>query len=64
MIHRKESNMTFFQFATTAFFALVGVICLALAAAVVYILYGVVVGLYREFKKKGGGKHGGRHERE
>lgn len=44
--------MTAFQFMTTAFFTLAGVICLALAAV---IIYSVAAYLYRTFTKGGGG---------
>lgn len=48
--------MTAFQFMQTAFFALVGVICLSVA---VVILYAVAVGVYRGIK---GGVRNGRRK--
>lgn len=46
--------MTAFQFMAAAFFLLVGVACLSLAAVIVYA---VAVGIYRGLK---GGGHNGR----
>lgn len=45
--------MTAFQFMAAAFYALVGVVCLSLAAVIVYA---VAVGIYRGLK--GGGRNG------
>ena len=42
--------MTAFEFMQTAFFILVGVICIGLAAVIVY---GFIVGIYNHFKKGG-----------
>lgn len=44
--------MTAFQFMATAFYALAGVVCLALAAVIVYA---VVVGISRGIKSGGRG---------
>lgn len=45
--------MTAFEFMAAAFYALVGVVCLAVA---VVIVYAVAAGIYRSMK--GGGRNG------